>query len=118
MNCLESFLFFNSDKLLCEKLADPVKMVNSLVELEADLAGSEDTLGLSDALVQNDEISSSELFYPVFVFNITTIMAKYGYNSQDGQRRLRNSNQVEIVEELEQLPDVVADVRIHPGKDI
>ena len=110
-------LFFYSDKLLCEKLADPIEMVNSLVKLEADLASSENTLGLSDALVQNDEISSPQLFYPVFVFNITTIMAKYGYNSQDGQRRLRNSNQVEIVKELEQLADVVANIRIHPVMD-
>ena len=113
MNCQENFLVFHSDKLLCEKLADPVEMVNSLVELESDLAGTQHTLGLSDALVQNDEISSSELFYPVFVFNITTIMAKYGYNGQDGQCRLRNSNQVEIVKELEQLADVVADIRIN-----
>ena len=102
---------------MCEKLADPVEMVNSLVKLEADLAGSENTLGLRETLVENYQISSSELFYPVFVFNITTIMAKYGYNSQDGQRRLRNSNQVEIVKELEQLPDVVADIRINSVMD-
>ena len=59
MNCQENFLVFHSDKLLCEKLADPVEMVDSLVQLEADLAGSEDSLGLRETLVQNDEISSS-----------------------------------------------------------
>ena len=88
------------------------------MQLETNLAGSEDALSLRDALVEYYKISSPQCLHPVFVFNITTIMAEYGYQSQDQQRRFRNSDQKEIVKELEQLDNVIPQIGINSEMNI